>query len=494
MKINCKSCLSGSCNECQNIDCLCREHHNQRNLIQQFTDTAASLLPNSPEELKQLLRNDVDTEKTIDSDAEEFVKDTKGGFYAYEEKNLIQHFAQDFVSDIMLPGHVFNGKDSCGKWNAIGCLQGDLHEHKGGWVGKSVLHCNNKGCRKCASSSIIREAKAITNRLMTFCNLKKNKKIYLNKNRSRILSHLVVSIPYEEQSDYLIREGNKELKTKGRKKLRAMAIKILKEFDIDGGVMIDHPYRFSKGLESARFSPHFHFILTGWIDGSIVKNIYEKTGWIVSQLSTIESKKDCYNLSKYLLSHSAVFLKEEGKRSSEHSVRYFGECHNKKFKVETVLKHSITGYLEIDDVILKRKEITKKGIDYKLQSVAYTHSIIQEEIKDVQNVYYEESINGNPLAFSKSLKRFIEVHKDNPAIPQSDPSSMEFLQMRFEYGKSQFDIVQSVYVNIIYSYTKDLVWMCPECDGKIDDHDDAMLARCSRLLMMGSYCNGVYLK
>ena len=44
-----------------------------------------------------------------------------------------------------------------------------------------------------------------------------------------------------------------------------------------------------------------------------------------------------------------------------------------------------------------------------------------------------------------------------------------------------------------YSY-KDFVWMCPECDGKIDDHDDAMLARCSRLLMMGSYCNGVYLE
>ena len=45
-----------------------------------------------------------------------------------------------------------------------------------------------------------------------------------------------------------------------------------------------------------------------------------------------------------------------------------------------------------------------------------------------------------------------------------------------------------------YSYTRDFVWMCPECDGKIDDHDDAMLARCSRLLMMGSYCNGVYLE
>ena len=42
------------------------------------------------------------------------------------------------------------------------------------------------------------------------------------------------------------------------------------------------------------------------------------------------------------------------------------------------------------------------------------------------------------------------------------------------------------------SYTKDFVWMCPGCDGKIDDHDDAMLAHCSRMLVMGDYSNGVY--
>jgi len=419
---------------------------------------AANVLPKSPEDLKQLLRNDIDRERTVDSDKDEFVKDPKGGFYVYEQKNMKQSFAKDFVSDIMLPGHVFNGKDSCGKWNVVGCLQGDLHGHGGGWVGKSVLHCNNKGCRKCATSSIKREAKAITDRLMTFCNLKKNKEIYQGKNRSRILSHVVVSIPYEEQPEYLSREG--------RRKLRKKTISILKKLDIDGGVMIDHPYRFSEELESARFSPHFHFILTGWIDGAIVKEIYEKTGWIVSQLSTIESQKGCYNLSKYLLSHAAVFLKEASKRSSEHSIRYFGECHNKKFKVEKVLKYSITGYSEIDSIILKRKEITKKGIDYTLQKVVYTHSTIKDEIKNVQNIYYEEYINGNPLAFSKSLKQFIRVPKDNPAIPQSDPPSMEFLQMRFDYGKSQYDIVQSVYVNVILDHSLDR--LCPECTMEME--------------------------
>jgi len=301
LKTNCKSCLSGNCCNCIDFDCLCREYHNQRNLIKQFTDLATTALPNS-DELKQILRNSVDQEKTTDSDNDEFIKDLKGGYYAYEEKNLVQYFSKDFVADIMLAGHVYNGKDSCGKWKITGCLQGDLHEHDGGFFQKNVMRCNNKGCRKCATSAIKREARSITNRLMTFCNLKNNKKIYLKENRSRILSHVVVSIPYEEESFYLTK--------KGRKKLRAKAIKLLKQLDVDGGVMIDHPYRFSKNLESARLSPHFHFILTGWIDGMIVKEIYEKTNWIVSQISTLESWKDCYNLSKYLLSHAAVFMKE----------------------------------------------------------------------------------------------------------------------------------------------------------------------------------------
>lgn len=32
----------------------------------------------------------------------------------------------------------------------------------------------------------------------------------------------------------------------------------------------------------------------------------------------------------------------------------------------------------------------------------------------------------------------------------------------------------------------------PECDGRIDDHDDAMLAHCSRMLVLGDYSSGVY--
>ncbi len=478
MNLNCNHCLVGNCKDCIVLNCLCGKSHNKTELVKSFTNSMFSLLPQSPQELIQILRDDIDKERTVDSDKQEFSKNSEGGFFAYEKKNAMQYFAKDFVSDIMLPAHVYNGKESCGKWKVKGCLE--KHENNGGYISKGVMSCNNRGCRKCATSSIKREAKSITNRLMTFANLKKNRKIYLKENRSRILSHNVVSIPFEEHSLYLKKEG--------RKKLRAKAIKILKQFDIDGGVMIDHPYRFSKGLESARLSPHLHLILTGWIDGQKVKEIYEKTGWIIANISTIQSWKDCYSLAKYILSHSAVFMKEEGKRSSEHTVRYFGECHNKKFKVEEVLKHSITGYDQLDSIIEKRKRIMKyevKEIFYHsfkhgfkkknkpyavnsipLQKVSYTHSIIQDNLKDVQNVYFEEFVNGDTHGLSKSLRRFIDVRKDNAPLPQSEPPSMEFLQMRFDYGYSQYDIVQSVYENIIFD--ADFDCLCPECTMKME--------------------------
>ncbi len=476
----CKDCDSDSFTKnqrCINFDKTLGQFHvdqghtiipysvREPSITELFTKVMKESLPQNIGELKKVLRNsveyDIDKGKTIDSDSKEFTKDTRGGFYVYEEKNSLQHFAKDFVSDIMLPAHVYGGKESCGKWKVIGCLENDLHSHGGGFIKKTIQHCNYKGCRVCSSNAIQREAKAITNRLMTFCNLKNNRKIYLKDNRSRILLHIVVSIPFEEHSLYLQRDG--------RKKLRKKAIKCLNQFDIDGGVMVDHPYRFSEGLESARFSPHLHLIVTGWLDGQKVKEMYEKTNWIVSNVSTLKSWPDCYGLSKYLLSHSAVFMKEEGKRSAEHSVRYFGECHNKKFKVESILKHSITGKEQLDSIIFTRKEIEKKGIVYPLQKVSYTHSIIDKEIKDATNDYFEKRIDGNVFAFCKELRCYIRPHsdfpKDNPAIPQSDPPSMEFLQMRFDYGMSQYSIVQSVYVNILFDTSLDE--LCPECSLKM---------------------------
>ena len=384
--------------------------------------------------------------------------DSIGGYNRYVEKCKEQAFASDFVSDIVLAGHSSNGKESCQQWKLVGCLEGDLHNSKMIHAKKTRMSCNSKGCNKCFDSAIKREAHAINNRMFTFCNLKNNRKIYLKENRSRILSHVVVSMPLDQHYKSLTPDGRKELKNTQRK--------IMKSLDVDGGCTIFHPYRFTKGLEHARLSPHFHNIITGWIDGGIVKEIYNQTGWIVKQISTLETEHECYSLSAYLLSHAGIYERKAGNRSSEHSVSYFGECQNRKFKVVDILSKSATSREQIDRILYSKKEKTIKGIDYKLQKVHYTNTTISGSVKDSINEY--RVLNGDMPTLTKTMREYIRPHIDNPALSQSEPKKepFHFLQMRFDYGESPTAcIVQSEYITIILDPSLDE--LCPECSFKL---------------------------
>ena len=148
------------------------------------------------------------------TDEKEFSKKTKGSFDTYVEKLNSQSFAKDFVFDIALPGHSSNGKESCGQTKLVGCLDHDLHKLDCGYCKKVVMSCNSKGCRVCYVSAIKREASAITDRLVTFANLKNNRRIYLKVNRSRVLQHIVVSPPDEVFYKMENPKSRKELKNK----------------------------------------------------------------------------------------------------------------------------------------------------------------------------------------------------------------------------------------------------------------------------------------
>jgi len=62
LKVNCKSCLSGNCAECERIDCLCRESHSKTELVNKFTEIASNVIPNV-KELKQILKDNPEIQK-----------------------------------------------------------------------------------------------------------------------------------------------------------------------------------------------------------------------------------------------------------------------------------------------------------------------------------------------------------------------------------------------------------------------------------------------
>lgn len=458
VNLNCRYCIKGHCGLCVDPTCLCSQSHNKTELINSFTQTARSLLPSSPEELKQILR------EANEQEEQELVSgDYQSKFEIYEQANNEQRFASDLVSDIGLPGHLYKGKKSCGQWKTKACYD---HEGGHGFARKGEQHCHKKGCNCCWKYTNSRDSNSATNRTVTLCSLKNNSHVNLNKNRKRVLIPVIASLDKERY------EAHKTIE--GRKKNNKFVNKILNSLGIDGGVIIDHAYRFNEEKTQAVFSPHYHSIITGWVDGKKVKEVYEKTGLIIKVGKPLGSVMNVRNYTRYVLSHASVYMTPVGKRSSEHSIRYFGECQNRKFKVDSVLKYSNTGYDQISDIMKNKQEKIKKvdgrRVALQLQKVSYTFSTIDDEIKQVVHKPFLEYCEGKTGQITKSFNEYVKPYcalddtlKDNPAMCESEPFS--FLQMRFDYGNSPYDIVVSEYHSIVLDTNLDE--LCPECSQKL---------------------------
>lgn len=453
--------------------------------------------------------------KIKESDVSEFKEESKSGFDNYIENCTSQSYAKYLIKEISLPAHSSDGKSSCGQWQFKGCLNHESHKDNCVHCMKVEQHCNSRGCKKCFVAAITREAKSMTDRMVGYVDLKSNRQIYLKENRSRLLLHIVLSPPQciDKENHF---EGcmcyHELFKTKeGRKEMKKTQNQLTKLLDIDGGTSIVHPYRFNSDKTQAYLSPHYHNILTGWIDGPTVKQIYNGDykkkelgkgylydyrkfkGWVVHTVRPLESYQDCYVLSRYLLSHAAVFEREMGKRSTEHSVSYFGECQNRLFKTPRVYSKSVNGYDQLDELVTsskkeyetqtqrvydnKKKEFVKKKVKYQignlpLQKVSYCYSIIEDSIKDVEREYFEFS-REELTDLKKTLRTYINpslnreiIPVDNPALSQSASfEPFQFLQMRLDYGRSEYSIVLSDYVCIILDPNESE--LCPECSVKM---------------------------
>jgi len=125
--------------------------------------------------------------------------------------------------------------------------------------------------------------------------------------------------------------------------LRSKVYKLASKVGIYGGSCIVHPFRQKcKACGSAKetysdqclncgcseflwvFSPHFHLIGFGWIDGHKVSELYRKEGWITKNLGIRESVG---GTALYQLSHCGI-------KGGKQAVTWFGRLsYNSDFKV-----------------------------------------------------------------------------------------------------------------------------------------------------------------
>ena len=217
------------------------------------------------------------------------------------------------IFGFQLPGHGIARSD-CGDFYTIGCLS-----H--GYIEIHVKTCMRADCPVCRQKWAGRLAGRGEHRISQARGLGPAK-------------HIAVSVPEKDwglvQTDY--------------PKLRAKIYKVAKRTGVRGGALIFHPFRrkcprcgatpemghstcFKCGnlWFSWYFSPHFHIVGFGWIEGTAEE--YSKSGYVVVNIGR---RKSVGGTFLYILSHAGVHL-------DYHVITWFGDLSYNKLKVEPVL-------------------------------------------------------------------------------------------------------------------------------------------------------------
>ena len=412
-----------------------------------------------------------------------------------------QRFASEFVGNWALPGHVSNGKDSCGDFIPKGCLDIDNHKTKSSYSGFFCSSCGSIGCNKCLKQSIRKQAYKTSIRLTGVAlNLGSNgfdDDGYTNYNN---ISHIAFSPP--EELWVKLRDDKVFFK-----KYEKLIHSSLKELGMKAGSIVFHSYRFTKGLKHLKmsklvpdnaFSPHWHVLAVGYLNGKQVKRMekgdfkksdtgngydydYRKyKGMNIISLSLLKTRREVYNVVAYQLSHAGIEVKSGDKRSSKQIVRYFGKANPRHFKLSSVLSSSQSGYDQIDKIFAGREKKTVEGNDYFLSKVGL--SMIEFDFDFSKSTSLDRKWFNNKRDLEEFLKSNVSPRYDLKDDPDYDSlcsftSSVnpaktkcvtpdKFMCIRLIYSNSK-DISYKVSDMVTIFFDPSIGQLCPECSCKI---------------------------
>lgn len=191
--------------------------------------------------------------------------------------------------------------DWCGLWRSVGCLNIEKHKQLGFgdvvFVKQYQRSCFRPVCKICYEKWIGRQANRSTTRIQKY-----------SEQTGRIPIHVVLSV-----SNWDFYLPFKEMKKKARK--------ILKEIGMAGYAMIFHPFRFNKKIRCWYYSPHFHVVGFGRVDG--IANSFYKNHWFIKDLGI---RKSVFHTFYYLLSHCGI-------KKGFHALSWAGVLSYSKLKI-----------------------------------------------------------------------------------------------------------------------------------------------------------------
>lgn len=229
-----------------------------------------------------------------------------------------------------------------------GLLSGVVASERADYVQGIRRHCNRPDCPICAAYHNRKDTPAQTDKITA-----KSKQLRHTVGwRAGKLQHLAVSPPSEDHLSYLTPEGLK----KGVKK----ALNLASYVGTMGGAYVFHPFRYDdeddndiidreykKTPDKAKFSPHFHIVGFGFIDPEKTKEIYARTGWIITALRTgdrsITKPEEITAVLSYVKSHAGVISEASPYKPDRQppTVNWFGLCgRNSQMVVATLRIHT----------------------------------------------------------------------------------------------------------------------------------------------------------
>jgi len=227
----------------------------------------------------------------------------------YSESSVIDdylHESGDFAEvdylGYKMPGsNKEKSHDWCGTWGAEGCLKNEAHPEDKVYAKKYKRSCFIPLCPVCKNDWLYREANRATERID-----------YYSKLTGMPAKHLVWSPASYNPVCY-----------KSLKSLRRACYEGLKEVGVKASMVIFHAYRdrVYNGFKQWYYSPHFHIIGHGWIDGT--PEYQKKSNCVIKNLGVRES---VLATVIYQLSHCSI-------KEKHHAVTWMGGMSYSKLKM-----------------------------------------------------------------------------------------------------------------------------------------------------------------
>ena len=438
------------------------------------------------------------------SDDNEFAEELKGKRTAYLNAiaqgrwHGFEHYA-----GLSLPGHG-TYRESCGKWVTAGCLAAHP-DNVGGLALIRHQYCKQLSCPVCIERSIQYAAMSAVKRMLAG-------ELSLRSDighvwKASIFNHTVISLGPAERlraKDPIERE--KIVKDHIRKLRAAGAV---------GGLLVNHPWRFTKGLARPYPSFHIHVVFAGYVEnahkteadqkftdlhyyGRTFDTAAERSGaaklpederTVYRSLSTFSDTARLYELVGYLLSHAGIADKK-------HTVRYFGAMSYNKFSAKEVLsnyKHADRRQLDALDngrnSYLATQFVERKPdgeLEYICDRVSVQAVNLPDNLLDcdLRTVQFSDVVSLEPGAFKKAVldgkllsrAAFDTISSDNAPIakstalkdaePESEPERKDrmALILRFRHRAALVDGSYSAkYRHVVCYVDPDMDSLCPYC-------------------------------